>query len=355
MKLKLWLLAIPLFVLLTSCNISVAVVPADATAPVFPTATIVAPTPTLKPTPDIQCTKSDCMDACIRQINTMLKSNGISPQTKAAAVPQNLNIMPTVLATYNISGEQLSTPVLASGVPADLLPYQQNTAAQQMVWNYFATMIPPDQRTELANFIISSDGKGGMLASVQQNIADPKKWALNVDIVDADKPRNLTFTLIHEFGHLLTLNDTQITMDPSVIANPMDLQLQAQGVASCQQYFATDGCSQPNSYINQFYTQFWPKLYPEWSAIYAQRNANNYLSLISNFYQHHPTQFVTPYAATSPEEDIAETWARFVLTTKPPADGTANKKILFFYNYPELVNLRNQIVYGICNYAQNQQ
>jgi len=353
-KIPIWLIVLLAFSFLVACNIKVAIVPTGATSlPLFPTpTTTAAPTATLRPTPDLQCTKTNCMDACISKIASMLKSNGVSPQTKAAN-PQNMNITPTVLAIYDVQGDQLGSPKFMPNIPADLLSYQQNIAAQQAVWNFFVALIPPDQRTEVSNFIISSDGKGGMLASVQQNLDDPKKWALNVDIVDATNPRNLTFTLIHEFGHLLTLNDTQVTMDSKVMASPLDMQLQAQESSSCPQFFTTNGCSQSNSYINQFYNTFWTKLYPEWSKINAQRNANGYFTLIGNFYQRHPTQFVTPYAATSPEEDIAESWARFVLTTKPQPDSISERKTLFFYDFPKLVQLRNQIVYGLCNYSQN--
>jgi hypothetical protein len=59
-------------------------------------------------------------------------------------------------------------------------------------------------------------------------------------------------------------------------------------------------------------------------------------------------QFVTDYAPTSPVEDIAESWTFFVLSPKPELNSIANEKILFFYEYPELVELRTQILKQIC-------
>jgi hypothetical protein len=47
-------------------------------------------------------------------------------------------------------------------------------------------------------------------------------------------------------------------------------------------------------------------------------------------------------------EDIAESWAFFVLSPKPALDSIANEKILFFYEYPELVELRTKILKQIC-------
>ncbi len=78
------------------------------------------------------------------------------------------------------------------------------------------------------------------------------------------------------------------------------------------------------------------------------------MELVARFYHDHPTQFITPYAATSPEEDIAETWAYFVLNARPADDSVAHRKVLFFYAYPELVDLRNAIISNICAYAGGQ-
>jgi len=59
------------------------------------------------------------------------------------------------------------------------------------------------------------------------------------------------------------------------------------------------------------------------------------------FYDAHQDQFITDYAATSPGEDIAESWTEFVMSERPAGNSTIDRKILFFYNYPELVQIRN--------------
>ncbi len=43
-------------------------------------------------------------------------------------------------------------------------------------------------------------------------------------------------------------------------------------------------------------------------------------------------------------EDIAESWTHFVLQPKPAGDTVSEKKVLFFYDFPELVELREEIV-----------
>ncbi len=256
--------------------------------------------------------------------------------------------------TYRLSGDQLGNPQFAPNVPSSLQKLQQDTAPQEKIWDYFAAIIPANQRQELVAYLVSTDGRGNMLASVEQSSNRPGSWGLNIDIADASQPRDLTFSLLHEFGHLLTLNESQVTPDLTFLAHPDDLQLYEQEAALCPQFFASSGCSKPKSYLNQFFDQFWPKIYAEWQKVNAEKDKSNYSSLLEKFYQKHPTQFNTPYSATSPEEDIAESWAYFVLTPKPASDSIAHRKLLFFYNFPELVDLRSQIIYGICNYAASQ-
>lgn len=313
----------------------------------------VAATATLEPTPRIKCTGANCAEACIAKLTSVMQGGGpLSPPKVILPHNQLPNAIP--LVTYNVQGDQIRSPQFENAIPRNLIPYQQDTSAQQKVWSFFAAIIPRDQRQELTNYIISTDGKGNMLASVEQSANDPAHWALNVDLVDAGNPRSLTYTLVHEFGHMLTLNDTQVTPDEVFMMHPNDPQIYQQEAANCPRFFANNGCSKPSSYINQFFDQFWPKIFDEWSRVNAEKDQANYFNLLGRFYENHHAQFVSPYSATSPEEDIAESWAYFVLTPKPAADSVANQKILFFYGFPELVQLRDQIVYGICNYALDQ-
>ena len=50
------------------------------------------------------------------------------------------------------------------------------------------------------------------------------------------------------------------------------------------------------------------------------------------------------YASVSPNEDAAESFAHFVLLDeKPLANTGANRKIRLYYNYPDLLRLRDGI------------
>ena len=49
---------------------------------------------------------------------------------------------------------------------------------------------------------------------------------------------------------------------------------------------------------------------------------------------------------------MAEAFATFILEPQPNDELIAEQKILFFYDYPELVELRQYIIQGICTYVQ---
>jgi hypothetical protein len=56
---------------------------------------------------------------------------------------------------------------------------------------------------------------------------------------------------------------------------------------------------------------------------------------------------VTEYAASNPSEDLAESFTAFVLQEKPTKSTVgfihSDQKILFFYDFPELVEIRDFI------------
>ena len=325
--------------------------------PQLPTAAVAGTTikiPTPRPTLSLKCPNGDCANACLSKLSTLPQTSGSSEARPKAAGQGSRGMPAQILVTYPLNGDALGLPTYSGQVSPALAQLQHDTLTQKRIWDYFSAIIPADQRSELVSYIISTDGHGGMLASVEHYSSPPEAWALVVDSADVSKPRDLTFTLLHEFGHLLTLNGSQVTPNQAVLDNPDDLQVYEKEAASCGSYFAAGGCSRPDSYINQFFDRFWTKLFGEWSAVNAARNDADYTALLAQFYRSHPTQFVTFYASTSPEEDMAETWSSFVLNPKPVDDSVAHEKILFFYDYPELVDLRNQIISGICTYASTQ-
>jgi len=163
------------------------------------------------------------------------------------------------------------------------------------------------------------------LAAVEQADADadPTKWVLYIDLADShpdgvfDK-KEFPLTIIHEFAHLLTLSDQELNLGESE--------------ENCQTYYPGEGCSYEKSYINTFYQSYWQDLNDEWAG-----------AELDDFYAKYEDYFVTDYAATSPAEDIAESFMIFVIDDKPRESSIASQKVNFFYDYDELVDLREFI------------
>ena len=251
------------------------------------------------------------------------------------------------LATYLVDGDKISHPFYDS-VPSDLKDEQDDHARHQAIWDFFTRLIPLEQREFLSSYSIVTDGVGEVLAAVGQAENNPEKWSLEVDILDSEDDFALTFTLLHEFAHLLTLNADQVPPSIPVFNHPDDDGIYQREAAACPTYFPGEGCSNTGSYINEFFDTFWLDLYGEWQTVDSEQDENKYHNLLDDFYETYQDQFLTDYAATNPAEDLAESFAFFVLSPKPDATSIADEKILFFHEFPELVDLRRELANRIC-------
>jgi hypothetical protein len=251
------------------------------------------------------------------------------------------------LVTYDVTNDKISRPRIEI-VPDELEDEQDDRVTHEEIWDYFASIVPAEEREFVSEFSIFTDGAGNHLGGVSYTFPDPEQWGLHVDILDAESYHDLTYTLIHEQGHLLTLNAEQVVPSDDLFELPENKTIYRREAAACSQYFTGQGCSEPDSYINQYFTRFWPYLYEEWEEINLEEDEETRSILLEEFYKIYADQFVSEYAATSPAEDIAESWSFFILTPKPELNSIANEKILFFYEYPELVALRTQILTNIC-------
>ena len=330
-----------------ACRAATRLVIPDTPTP-FPTATLTA-TPTLTPTPLPTFTptvifEAACPSLVSEILDTVTASVNISDKESDHTFKEEGGIS---LITYDIAQDQIRDPHIES-VPDELEDERDDRATHEAIWNYYASIIPPTQREILTQFAIFTDGRGNHLAAVSPMFPDPKQWSLQVDILDAENDYELTYTLLHEQGHLLTLRAEQVPPSEAVFNFPGNKSILQKEEDACSQYFTGEGCSEPGSYLNQFFVRFWPYLSEEWEQIDLEQDKNTRAALLKEFYQTYRDQFLTEYAATSPMEDIAESWAFFVLSPKPALTSIASEKILFFYEYPELVELRTQILQKIC-------
>jgi len=323
------------------------IIPDTPTPPPTPTATFTPTlTPSPSPTPTALVYEASCPQVVDEIIEDAVYSRGYSSNEEAGS-----NDEITHLVHYTVVEDELKTPLFDS-VKDDLEDEQEDRAAHEGIWDLFASLIPADQREFVNGFSIFTDGPENYLAAVNQSDRDPFKWELNVDIADSIEKTNLTYTLLHEHGHLLSLNSDQVEVSLAVHRKPYDEELYQSEASACPQYFTGEGCSNPESYINEFFNRFWPHLYAEWQVIDEEEDEDTRHDLLDDFYDTYEDQFLTDYAPTSPAEDIAESFAFFILSPKPELTSIADEKILFFYQYPELVQLRAEILNSVCSEFQ---
>ena len=222
-----------------------------------------------------------------------------------------------------------------------LYPLPQNTPENhKKIWHLVQSLLPEAMlKQHLVRFKITTDGIGNSLASVYGvNPNNNNDYEFEIDLIDTldDRGRfrdldDLRYSILHESGHLLTLNDSQVKWVDAPIPN-------------MPTYFTDEGQTLPDSYLNLFVQRFWNaallKQSHKTDRIKSQKRQD---AAVAAFYQRHPDQFLTEYAATNPEEDIAESWSQFILKPKPAGRTPAEQKILFFYDHPELVQMRNTI------------
>ena len=232
----------------------------------------------------------------------------------------------TEVGEWSIEAGQLA----ANGTAGD--------AMAEQYWDYVNALLPSDSLSQhIAFFVLYTDGPEEDLAGMSQ--FNHMYWKLELDTADinlnhTDSAYVLEYhhTLIHEFGHLLTLNHHQIT--------PTNDEYQDDSKG----YLTSEGYAKADSYLAQFINRFWPdSLLYEWDRADEVKAEKKRLKKLFAYYLKYADRFPNSYAAESPEEDIAEAWTFFVLSNKPTANDVMRQKVEFFYSYPELAALREDI------------
>ena len=204
--------------------------------------------------------------------------------------------------------------------------YQQDIASHREIWELAKKVMPSQYKHYLKSFLIfngEASSSDGFVSIVNDSV---KEWRLSMAINYAYEdgqfnPNDLTqYTLVHEFGHIVALNDQQFNQDISE--------------TQCNNYYSgVEGCAKDDSYMQAFYQEFWKGMMTEWDS------GNN-----QDFYSNNQDKFVTEYASSELIEDFAESYAYYVMKGFPATDTLIkDKKLYFFSRYPKFVKLRNEI------------
>ncbi|MGE0992675.1 recombinase family protein, partial [Bacillus sp. GMa5/2] len=95
-----------------------------------------------------------------------------------------------------------------------------------------------------------------------------------------------------------------------------------------------------------FYNEFWKPIEQEWTEKKVEESEEAQIE----FYKEKHDDFVSLYGTTNVTEDIADTFTAFILQdSKKVKEGTElkYKKIAFFYQFPELVKMRAEVLSGL--------
>ncbi len=230
-----------------------------------------------------------------------------------------------IVARYKVNGNNIS--LTATGFHPST--FYSSTDTHNQLWSFFTGLIPKEHRPALREFMVFADDQDGTAAYVAPlSEIDLSRWEMGFNMAyvwTADRRINKSetgYTSIHEFAHILTLDDQQVDASGS----------------ACNTFHTGEGCSNENSYINAFYNNYWTDIFQEHQRIGDNDDA------FYRFYDKYQDRFVTEYAATNPGEDIAESFTMFVIEdNQPTGNRIADQKVRFFYQFDELITLRNKI------------
>lgn len=268
-----------------------------------------------------------CFEVTPKQKDGKVGKTVKSSYAGAVEIADNQKFSNDRVTLYAVSGRNISV-IKDYKVTSALLPLQTNRKKHQELWEQILKVVPDSYLSKINQFMIfagsynTNSQYNNVLGYVIQTNEYLSKWQFGVAIDYAyqtpfdNHSSGLNSTIVHEFGHILTLNETQL--DPTKDAG------------NCSTYHPGEGCTKANSYLYDLYKKYWTDI-PTGNT--AEKN-----------YKEYQGRFVSQYAATNPPEDIAETFRHFVLSGTPATNTpTYNEKILDLNAHSELQEIRTYI------------
>jgi hypothetical protein len=219
--------------------------------------------------------------------------------------------------------EDFGTAVVYSVDAAGALDPAAADAATADVWDTFVRVVTPEFAGHgMSRYRVGDAPDSDTMAYVVRDEARPVLWVLAANLAYADDADLLFSTLVHEYGHILTLGLDDVDPD----------------VRTCTTWEFSDGCVTAGSPIDAFAEEFWA---PYGDA--APGPDEDDADAAYDFYLAHEEDFVSDYAATNVVEDIAESFMTFVLEPRPDGDTPVARKLDFFWQLPDFVAVRDRI------------
>lgn len=221
--------------------------------------------------------------------STAVTSDGTCLPDDDAAEDQESTVFNTA---YRVIDGELGEPCFGS-----------TNETVEWAWNTLADLVPVGQRRDLTTFagFTSSEDDNVTLAFVQRLDDDGTEFlmAVNIDETRADQDE-ATLTMAHEFTHVFTALPSEIdrTIDPE----------------DCDSFANLDECYRPDSIIDDWHEEFWQDAPGDPTD---EGDADERCDIDSGFFGN--------YAASSPEEDFAESFSAYVLQVEALTDGQQDR------------------------------
>lgn len=205
-----------------------------------------------------------------------------------------------VVARYDVRDGALGRVVAGT----DRSPYRRR-------YQRFADLLPAEVRSLVVGYIVfHPDDDSVAFVSAADDGNDTWILGLSDDVRD---DRDLDATILHESAHLLTLGDDQ---------------LDTRWRGTCETFESIDGCLHLDAYLYDWVERYWVDLLDELAEIESARGRRAD-DLVERLYRDHRDRFVREYAATSPEEDFAETYSAWALGRAARSDAIDDKYQFF--------------------------
>ncbi len=172
------------------------------------------------------------------------------------------------------------------------------------------------------------------------------EWEFAINVEDSDE---FAITILHEFAHIVTLNDAEyvnydVVLDDREGLIETDAAYEdgiAEGMAVCDTFAYDDGCPVDDSLLVLWTEEFWLDDYE-----LAFDGSLDDPAIF--FFDEDPDAFVSEYAATYPADDFAVTFSIFVALEDDElptmdSDRIVEQKIAWFSTIPELADLRDDL------------
>ena len=190
-------------------------------------------------------------------------------------------------------------------------------------------LIPDDYHDYFAEFVIFETGRDTVGAFVETEIPYNKQWRYAVNEEELRHPLNSRLTselIVHEFGHIFPLHEVFISSQPN----------------NCHEFFSRSGCVSPDIIYGKFLNEFWDDELLDEAVVV--RDSSDPIDAADDLYDRYEDEFVSPYAASSPAEDFAESFTRFVLFNDQSYGNGANEKVSFFNRFSKTKEMKDEIL-----------